>query len=297
MTRASNLLAAAPLFERRFGRAPLAPYDPAALVNDFIFHRMIDPDWSPTERAFVDKELAKIEARRLAPTLRAPETLHVIDMDGVTSAADLHDLLRPFFGTSAIAKPTHASGVAIFLSGTVSAGDMQRLHAVATRDYAMVVREMQYFEQPKKVIVEAMVPTTGGSSPDDYKFYCVGGEPLVYQVDHSRFGTPWSRLFRLPDCSPMHPGDGLAAPASFIEATPNRLAEMVAAARALAAGFEFVRVDLYNGADGVYFGEMTFTPAASLGIAPSIVGDRPDSETHRVYSDIIMAALRSGRRA
>ena len=66
---------------------------------------------------------------------------------------------------------------------------------------------------------------------------------------------------------------------------------MVAAARALSAPFAFVRVDLYDGTDGVYFGELTFTPAAALGIAPSSAGDHQVGDTHRVYSRIMMDAL------
>ncbi|GAA3268531.1 hypothetical protein GCM10020258_39990 [Sphingomonas yabuuchiae] len=31
-------------------------------------------------------------------------------------------------------------------------------------------------------------------------------------------------------------------------------------AEALSAPFPFVRVDLYDGDDGIYFGELTFTP-------------------------------------
>ncbi|MBB4860718.1 hypothetical protein HNO88_004063 [Novosphingobium chloroacetimidivorans] len=265
-------------------------------MNDLIFHRMIDPDWSRHERAFVDKEFAKTQARLLVPGLGVAKTLHVIAMEGVGSAADLCDLLRPFLGTSAIAKPAHASGMATFLRDVTSSEDLRWLYAVAACDYAMVVREMQYFRLPKKVIVEALIPTADASPPDDYKFYCVAGEPLVCQIDHNRFSKAWSRLFRVPDFTPMHDQDGLVAPFSFAQAPRDRTNDMVAAARSLAAGFEFVRVDLYNGFDGVYFGEMTFTPAASLGIAPSIVGDLPDSETHQLYSEIIMSAVRVLRR-
>jgi hypothetical protein len=36
------------------------------------------------------------------------------------------------------------------------------------------------------------------------------------------------------------------------------LAPMIAYAKLLSAPFPFVRIDLYNGTDGVYFGEYTF---------------------------------------
>ncbi|GHU68155.1 hypothetical protein FACS189413_04390 [Bacteroidia bacterium] len=39
---------------------------------------------------------------------------------------------------------------------------------------------------------------------------------------------------------------------------------MIDYARILSKGFDFVRVDLYDTGDKVYFGEMTFTPHGGL---------------------------------
>lgn len=290
MIRASNYLVAGASFARKFGRWPLPADDPAATVNDLVFNRMIDPQWSSYERSFVDKETAKLQAQHLFPGLRVPETLLVISMEDVASIDHLYDRLQPFAGTDVIAKPTHASGVATFMRDVRSSADLHPLYLAASIDYSCVMREMQYWRLPRKIIVETMVRTSNAASPDDYKFHCVNGQPLVYQVDHNRFGAPWSRLFRVPGSEPMHEGDGLRSPATFAKATPDRLATMMSAAQVLAAPFKHVRVDFYDGLDGVFFGEMTFTPAASLGIAPSSMGDHPDSPTHQVYSRIIMDA-------
>lgn len=291
VTRAFNHLIAGTHFSATFRRWPLSPDDPRSTVNDFIFNRMIDPHWSALQLAFVDKETAKAEARRLAPDLRVPETLAVISMDAVRSCDHLLELLRPFIGTDAIAKPTHASGAALFMRNIRSAADLHFLYQLASVDYASIIREMQYRDLPRKIIVEALVPTSTGA-PDDYKFHCVHGEPLVCQVDHNRFGHPWSRLLRVPDFQPMHAADGLVQPQNLCLPDPDRVTQMVAAARALAAPFDFVRVDLYNGTDAVYFGELTFTPGGALGIAPSAHGEQSESATHREYSRIVMAALK-----
>jgi hypothetical protein len=45
---------------------------------------------------------------------------------------------------------------------------------------------------------------------------------------------------------------------------PVSLEEMLAFSEKLSAGFGFVRVDLYNVKGRVYFGELTFTPAAGI---------------------------------
>lgn len=294
MTLAINHSIAAAHFEQRFERRPLPPHDPRASVNDLIFARMIDPKWSPLHRAFVDKETAKSEARRLVPDVLMPDTLSVVAVDAVRSVEHLYHLLQPYIGQDAIAKPAHASGAVTFMRDVTSPKNLRFLYDLALLDYAFIMREMQYWQLPRKVIVESMVPVAGGVTSDDYKFHCVHGEPLVCQVDHNRFRRPWSRLLRLPDFAPMDPDDGLERPDSCTFPAPDRIAAMIKTARALATPFDFVRVDLYNGDDGVYFGELTFTPSASLGVAPSGAGDHFENETHRRYSRIIMNAVRRG---
>jgi hypothetical protein len=291
ITRGFNHLVAGSYFERIFGRWPLPPAHADALINDVIFARMIDEHWTPTQIAFVDKEHAKAAARRLAPALRVPETLCVFPTDNIVSPEQLFSALAPFAGSKAIAKPTHASGAVVFLEDLTAPADLRYLLALATNDYVAVIREMQYRGLPKKIIVEQLIPSASRAL-DDYKFHCVNGEPLVCQVDHHRFGQGWSQLFSVPDFNPMDAHDGLAAPESYQPPEQDRVHIMMSSARALAAPFDFVRVDLYNGLDGVYFGELTFTPGGSLGIAPSIEGQIPDSATHRRYSRIIMDALR-----
>lgn len=296
MTRAFNHLIAGPHFARRFGRWPLSPGDAAATINDVIFARMIEPDWPALHRRFVAKDTAKIEAQRLAPALRTAETLAVIPVAELPSPEHLWARLQPFVGRDAIAKPGHASGAATFLRHAPSEREVRALHDLARRDYATILREMQYWRLPKTIIVEAMVPARASGPPDDYKFHCVHGEPLLAQVDHGRFGAAWSRLLRLPDFAPLDGADGLVAPAGFRLAAPERIAAMIDAARALSAPFDFVRVDLYDGADGIYFGELTFTPAAALGIAPAAAGVDRVNPTHRRYSDTLMQALDANRK-
>src|SRR5687767_14762442 len=54
-TREANYAVVAPIFSEKFGRLPLPPTDPDALINDLIFARMIAPDWSELEGIMVDK--------------------------------------------------------------------------------------------------------------------------------------------------------------------------------------------------------------------------------------------------
>lgn len=295
-TRAFNHLVAGEHFAHRFQRWPLPIGDPCALINDAIFARMIDPDWTRLERTVVDKATAKSEAARLAPALRTPQTLSVIPMDDIASAEALFAALRPFSGTAAIAKPTHASGSVVLLRDLTSVRQVESLFLLAQMDYALILREMQYHGLRKQIIVERLVPTDAGQSPDDYKFHCVNGVPIVCQVDHSRFGRPWSRLLRVPDFEAFDPADGLSWPSTYRRPAPERIASMIEAAAALSKPFRIVRVDLYDGTDGIFFGELTFSPAAALGIAPSVRGDHAVNPTHLAYSAAMISALGLERR-
>lgn len=79
----------------------------------------------------------------------------------------------------------------------------------------------------------------------DYKFFCFHGEPKFFLV---RFKG--NRNFYWLDWTPMK--------ALGQELPRVDLTEMVRVAKILSAPFEFVRIDLYNAVDGVYFGEYTF---------------------------------------
>ncbi len=46
---------------------------------------------------------------------------------------------------------------------------------------------------------------------------------------------------------------------------PNNLTEMITIAEDLSKGFKFLRVDLYNIKEEIYFGETTFSPASGIG--------------------------------
>lgn len=52
---------------------------------------------------------------------------------------------------------------------------------------------------------------------------------------------------------------------NHVEVMPSNLSEMIEIAEKLSNDFKFVRVDLYNGKGKIYFGELTFYPAAGMG--------------------------------
>lgn len=125
--------------------------------------------------------------------------------------------------------------------------------------------ELQYRGVPKKILVEKFLGTPDGKPPEDYKFYCFHGQAYCVMVCRGReAGWPkfyfFDRSFRLMRIN----RDSKEAPAGFTLPKPAGFEQAVQIADRLSDGFPFVRVDLYLTEGRVYFGELTFTPAAAL---------------------------------
>ena len=102
----------------------------------------------------------------------------------------------------------------------------------------------------------------------DYKIHCINGKPEFILVCSERefnnakgmkvtldlFDIDWSPIHALRASGNEVPGQGKIT-------KPSKLNEMLKIAKVLSEDFQFVRVDLYEVAGKIYFGELTFTPA------------------------------------
>ena len=100
---------------------------------------------------------------------------------------------------------------------------------------------------PVAFFIEEKIKDAMFESLADYKFFCFHGVPKLFLC---RFNG--NRHFYDLDYAPIKL-EGSQTPMSRID-----LAPMIEYAKTLSAPFPFVRIDLYNGADGIYFGEYTF---------------------------------------
>ena len=119
-------------------------------------------------------------------------------------------------------------------------------------------REYQYFNIPRVIFVEEAINDGHPDGPIDYIFYCFDGEVQLIQTG-SRSHTIHSFFTKKLEKLNITYRERYEAP-SFPR--PTRLDQMIEIAQALSKGIDFVRVDLYQTADRVLFGEMTLTPRA-----------------------------------
>ena len=101
-------------------------------------------------------------------------------------------------------------------------------------------------------------PTLG--PPDDYKFHCFHSADGTFtcfpQIDTDRFGKHRQTLFD-QEFNPIDMQFSGQVPHEEPPACPDNFAELIQIAKEVSAGFDYVRVDLYNTMDGVFFGEIT----------------------------------------
>jgi hypothetical protein len=166
-----------------------------------------------------------------------------------------------------IVKPNHSSGQVILVDGYPDRVEiMSRASAWLRANYYWGSGECQYFNIPPRILIEEYLKTRNRTRPLDYKFWCFDGIPEVIHVDNYErdinpfFDAQWKLLdlsYRADSSRPAIK-------------RPRNYEEMISLASQLSAGFDFVRVDLYNIDGKIYFGELTFTPAGSLKLQPAI---------------------------
>lgn len=255
-----NYCLALPHFCQGNRRLPRRPNDARATLNDVIFHRMIRDEWSPVQQSCVDKEHAKAFALAQAPGVKVARTAAIFRLQQSTGTAEVAAWLAPYLGQKLVVKPTHSYGSILYLDEMIDTRRLAQFVRHAKRNFFHAARETQYRRLEKKLIIEENL------APDqrlnDYKFSCANGKVLHGRMDVGRF-TPDHRraLFTVPDFTiiPVRCG-GLDFPDRIVE--PPHLNEMIEISAQLSRGFDFVRVDLYDTPEGVYFGEFTFTPSA-----------------------------------
>ena len=123
-----------------------------------------------------------------------------------------------------------------------------------------------YFTGKAKIVCEKFLVDETGKIPNDIRVYCFNGIPKLFVCDIGTTcedGRHGSNIVRnVYDNEWNLLGVDLGRPRSCdIEvAKPENLSEICEVSKKLSADFEFVRVDLYNCNNKIYFGELTWIP-------------------------------------
>lgn len=165
-----------------------------------------------------------------------------------------------------IVKVNHASGkVFIVKDKQVINYNLMResLTYQLRRNFYYGHREYQYKDIKPRIIIEKLLLYKNGEIPEDFKIHCFNGKPKFIQVDTARF-TEHTRC--IYDTSWNLLEVELQKPKGKRTDKPAQLEAMLQIAKKLSRMFLYVRVDLYEVNEKVYFGELTFTSGAGLEI-------------------------------
>lgn len=238
-------------FYRTFGRLP-------SLRNPRTFPEKVTwrivYDRRDVLRDTCDKARMKAHAQRTAPgEVRVP----ALRWQGV----DLRELADVELPEHWVLKPNHRTGLVLFGSGRPDVDDLTRRTQGWLQPLEWVTGgEWAYSQADPTLIVEDRIGAPGDVLTD-YKFYVFDGLVRLVQTDTDRFASHGSRHY-----SPGWDYRGATDrfPAGPPVPRPERLDLMLEAAAAIGAGFDFIRVDLYQHEGVVWFGEITPYPGSGL---------------------------------
>ncbi|MBT0815598.1 hypothetical protein KJQ77_03415, partial [Campylobacter lari] len=143
---------------------------------------------------------------------------------------------------------------------------IQKLQTHLQRNYYYFAREWQYLNMEPRIFAEELLIGDNGKPADTYKFHIFdqnNHKNNFIQVTTDRFDN-YQRVMLNSDWS-LAPF-GISYDNSKIVNIPTQppmLKKMFDLAYNLASLFDYVRVDLYQNENNIYFGELTFTPGAA----------------------------------
>lgn len=148
-------------------------------------------------------------------------------------------------------------------------------------NYFWNTREWPYKDIKPRIIAEKYMEDPKTKELRDYKFYCFDGEPRFLYVsrgleDHTTANISFLTLDW--EFAPYQRID--YPPFSTLPEKPEGFDTMLALCRQLSKGHAFLRVDLYQVGDKVYFSELTFSPCGGF-----MMFENPDHD--RIIGDML----------
>ena len=122
--------------------------------------------------------------------------------------------------------------------------------------------ESHYYEIKPLIICEELIPNNyDGYFPIDYKIHCANGKAIFIQCCFERDERDESKMVTYTPS--WERKEYILHNIHYTDADlpkPKHLVEMIEAAEILSSGLDYVRIDLYDTPERVFFGEITLTP-------------------------------------
>lgn len=141
----------------------------------------------------------------------------------------------------------------------------KKIDSCLKKNFYWYGREWPYKNIEPRIIAEKYMEDGASRELKDYKFYCFNGEPRFLYVSEGLENHATARISFIDldwEFAPFHRTDYFQF--EELPAKPKHFDEMIIIAKQLSQNIPFVRVDLYEINEKVFFGELTFTPCSGL---------------------------------
>lgn len=178
----------------------------------------------------------------------------------------LEDINFKLFPNNFVIKTTHDSGGVYIVrdkNSTTEIVGAQKTIALALKrnNYTKYNKEWVYENIKPRIIVEELIGD-GINTPNDYKIYCVHGNPLFILVVANRdvdarenfYDSDWNRLNFVNGRLPVKGNVDM----------PEKLSVMLEISKKLSKPFPQARIDFYYENNKLYIGEITFFSASGM---------------------------------
>ena len=163
-----------------------------------------------------------------------------------------------------VLKTNHDSGgVLKCLNKTkIKKSDLRFLDRHLKNDFSSLFLEWPYKYVTRKIFAEKYLKNKNDTDLIDYKFHCSYGKVLGFIIYRSRSTKLKVNYYDQNGNELLIQGSHPKSKKKLIKDSTSK--KMMKIAENLSLEFPYVRVDLYNCEGKIYFGEMTFFPAAGL---------------------------------
>jgi len=211
----------------------------------------------PNAERFVDKILVKNYVKEIISKEIIIPTLGIWE--------DANKIAFSEFKEPYILKTNHGSGMNLIIDNyrnIKKKETIKLLNKWLSVDYSYISGEYQYKKIKRKIFAEPLIADEEGNPLKDFKFFCFKGKAKFIQVDFDRhfshkrnfYDLNWNKL----NFNYLFPSS------KFDEPIPNQLKKMIDISEELSKNFNFIRVDLYQTSNKIYFGELTFHPGGGF---------------------------------
>lgn len=168
-----------------------------------------------------------------------------------------------------VIKANHNSGPVQIVSNKHEADKnkiIKEINRQLKEKYGTISMESYYDRIDPMIIVEKLLTTEEDNIPEDYKFHCFnksGEFKCFIQIITERKNDKYKANFYTEKWESLgfHLGGNLL---QDNVKKPSGLEEMIKIAKKLSEDFDYVRVDLFNLGEKIYFGELTFCPNSGM---------------------------------